>query len=271
MGLVHVKVPNNGRTILVDSKMEPLKNASGKPIEVTKQIALNYQMQDLYKKDYIVTDLDVDIQRIQIENDSQFWEYVLGYIDKSIQQAFGVPVGIFDSGMSGIQNVGLSQNFKSIFDSTIFALTTLLKEELTSKLIKRLLHFNFPADWFKNNYGEFIFDVEEDQDIINSRLTTIASLIASGILDQNDVEVISLIRKNLGLPALNEKEKSEKENDGMTAAIQKEVQNQLQMAQMQQQLMMASQPPMPPAPPGGDPNAPSPDQGGGGGDYPPGA
>lgn len=234
-GIIHAKTPNVGRTILVDSKMSPLKDNFGKPIEVTKQIALNYQLQDLYKKDYIVTDIDVEINRIQVQNDERFWEYILNYIDRSIQMAFGVPVGIFDSGMGGIQNVGLSQNFKSVFDSTIYSLTNLLKEELINKVIKRLLHFNFPFDWHKNNFGEFVFEVEEDQDVINGRLSTISSLIASGILPMDDVEVLSLIRKNLGLPALNEKEKAEKEAASMNDKIKKEVQNQLEMMQMQSQ------------------------------------
>lgn len=235
-GIIHAKVSNTGRTILVDSKMNPMRGSNGQPIEVTKQIALNYQLQDLYKKDYIVTDTDVDLNRIQIQNDYQFWEYILGYIDRAIQQAFGVPVGIFDSGVSGLQNVGLSQNFKSIFDSTIFSLTTLFKEELLNKVIKRLLAFNFPSDWYKDNYGEFAFDVQEDQDVINSRLSTVSSLLASGIIDINDVEVLALIRKDLGLPALTEESKIEKENDLINEKIKAEVQRQIEMLQMQMQL-----------------------------------
>lgn len=235
-GIVHAKVPNVGRTVLVDSKMQPLKDNNGKPIETTKQVALNYQLQDLYKKDFIVTDIDVEIQRIQIQNDERFWEYILNYIDRSIQRAFSIPIGIFDSGTAGIQNVGLSQNFKSVFDSSIFALTTLLKEELINKIIKKLLWHNFPFDWYKDNPGDFIFDAEEDQNTINSRLSTISSLIASGILDANDVEVIQLIKKNLGLPALDEKDKETKQQDDMSAKIQKEVQEQLQQMQAQLQI-----------------------------------
>lgn len=249
-GIVHAKVPNNGRTILVDSKMSPLKDGQGKNIEVTKQIALNYQLQDLYKKDYIVTDIDVEIDRIQIQNDERFWEYILNYIDRAIQVSFKVPVGIFDSGVGGIQNVGLSQNFKSIFDSTIYALTTLLKEELINKVIKRLLHYNFPFDWVKNNYGEFAFDVEEDQATINQRLSTIASLVASGILDQNELDVVAKIRKDLGLPALKESEKAQKEEDAMNAKIQKEVERQMTMMQMQMQMQQMQQ--VPPEPENGE-------------------
>lgn len=244
-GIVHVKVPNTGRTILVDSKMNPIKDSSGKPMEVTKQIALNYQLQDLYKKDYIVTDTDVEMDRIQIQNEYQFWEYILGYIDRSIQQAFGVPVGIFDSGTTGLQDIGLSQNFKSIFDSTIYSLTTLFKEEITNKVVKRLLNYNFPPDWFANNYGEFVFDIEEDPTLVNNQLSTISSLIASGILDMNDVEVIALIRKKLGLPALTEEDKFKKEEDALDAKIQAEVQKQLEIMTLQMQLQQMQQPPMP--------------------------
>lgn len=273
-GIVHAKVPNTGRTVLVDTKMNPLKDAQGKPIEVTKQLALNYQLQDLYKKDYIVTDVDVDINRIQIQNDERFWEYVLNYIDRAIQRAFSIPTGIFDSGTGGVQNVGLSQNYKSVFDSTIYALTTLMKEELINKIIKKLLFHNFPFDWYRNNYGDFVFDAEEDQNTVNSRLSTISSLIASGILDANDVEIISLIKKNLGLPALDETDKFAKEKKDAETKAQEEMQaqlqqmqsdlqiaqTQLQQLQTQQQIQMIQNPPPPP-----DPNAVPPE----GGEAPP--
>lgn len=244
-GIVHAKVPNSGRTILVDSKMKPIKDAQGKAVEVTKQIALNYQLQDLYKKDYIVTDIDVELDKIQIENDPQFWEYILNYIDRAIQMAFGVPTGIFDAGQSAFSNIGLSQNYKSVFDSTIYGLVNAIKEEFINKIVKKLLHYNFPSDWFKDNPGEFVFDAEDDEQVKASRLSTITSLVASGLLDPNDVEINHLIRKNLGLPALDEQEKAEKEEEAMNAKIQKEVQRQLEMLQMQQQLQMLQNPPTP--------------------------
>jgi hypothetical protein len=263
-GIVHVKVPNTGRTILVDNKLEPIKGRNGKPIETTKQIALNYQLQDLYKKDYIVTDTDVELNRIQVQNNENFWEYVLGYIDRSIQKAFGVPVGIFDSGTGGVQNIGLSQNFKAVFDSTIFALTELLKEELIAKLIKPLLYYNFPLDWFKNNYGEFQFEAEEDPNVVNSRLSTISSLVASGMLNADDPEIMTIIKKNLGLPAMDAKEKAEKETNKESTRVQKELQTQLQEMQTQMQLlqtqMQIQQLQQPPAPPV-DPSAASPAEG----------
>ena len=235
-GILHAQVPNNGRTTLVDSKMNPLKDQYGKPIEASKQVALTYQLQDLYKKDYIVTDIDVEIKRIQIQNDERFWEYVLNYIDRSIQRAFSIPIGIFDGGSSGVQNVGLSQNFKSIFDATIFSLTTLLKEEILNKIISKLLFHNFESSWYKDNLGDFVFEAEEDQATINGRLSTIASLIASGILDQNDIEVMSLIKKNLGLPALDEQDKQDKLKEDEQQKEQKELQNQLQQLQAELQL-----------------------------------
>lgn len=235
-GIVHARVPNNGRTVLVDSKMNPLKDASGKPIETTKQIALNYQLQDLHKKDFIVTDTDVDISTLQVQNDERFWDFLLNYIDRSIQRAFGIPIGIFDAGMGGLQNAGLNTNYKSVFDSTIFSLVALLKEEILNKIIRKLLFFNFPFDWFSNNFGDFSFDSEDDPATVNSRLSTIASLIASGILDANNIEVISLINKNLGLPALDEREKADKLDNGMKEKIQKEVQSQLAQLQAEMQL-----------------------------------
>jgi len=244
-GIVHAKVPNAGRTILVDSKMKPIKDSSGKPVEVTKQIALNYQLQDLYKKDYIVTDVDVMLEQLKITNDPQFWEYILSYIDKSIQMSFGVPTGIFDSGQGNFSNIGLSQNYKSVFDSNIYALVNSIKEEFINKIVKRLLYFNFPSEWFRNNLGEFVFDADDDESTKSQRLTTITSLVASGILDANDIEIAHLIRKNLGLPALDEEEKAEKEAESIQAKVQKEVEKQLALLQTQMQLQQLQNPPPP--------------------------
>lgn len=254
-GIIHAKTNNAGRTVLVDSKMQPIKGANGKPMEVTKQVALNYQLQDLYKKDYIVTESDVSLDRIQVQNNERFWEYILGYIDKSLQRSFAIPVGIFDSGMSSVQNIGISQNYKSVFDSTIYAMTTLLKEELITKIIKRLLLYNFPLDWFKNNYGEFRFSQEEDPNVVNSRLSTVSSLIASGILDQNDPDIIALIKKNLGLPTLDQEDKIKRAEDKRKGSDLEDLQYQLQLLQSQMQVLQTQQqidtiqnPPPPPPP-----------------------
>jgi hypothetical protein len=260
-GLLHARTDNVGRTILVDSKMAPLRDAQGKPMEVTKQVALNYQLQDIHTKDYIVTEGDVSIQRIQIQNNENFWQYVLDYIDKSIQRSFGVPSGIFDAGMSGLQNVGLTQNHKSVFDSGIMALTDLLKQEIISKVVRRLLIFNFSHDTFKNNYGEFRFEPEEDEQSVNSRLSTISSLIASGILDSNDPDLLILIKKKLGLPTLDAREKEEvavaRESTSETKELRQmmeKLQTQIGVLQAQQQIDMLQNPqPQPPAEEGAPP------------------
>jgi hypothetical protein len=254
-GLLHVKTDNVGRTVLVDSRMQPLKDGQGKPLEVTKQVALNYQLQDIEKKDYIVTEGDVSINRLQIQNNENFWQYVLDYIDRSIQRSFGVPSGIFDAGMSGLQNVGLTANHKSVFDSSIYALTDLLKEEIINKIVRRLLGFNFAHDLFKNNLGEFRFEQEEDEQSVNSRLSTISSLIASGILDANDPDILMLIKKKLGLPTLDEVDKEQTLKDKRLLQESQDMQNMLQQLQAQIQLIQtkqqldAVQNPAPPPPP----------------------
>lgn len=253
-GLIHIKAPNTGKTILVDSRNEPLKDSKGAPLVVSKQIALNYQLRDIYKQDYIVTDPDVILDQIRIQSDEGFWRFALDYIDRAIEQAFGIPTGIFDSGMTGVQNVGLSQNFKSIFDATIFGLTDNLKQELIHKIIKPLLFFNFPFDWVKDSYGEFAYEAEEDQDTVNSRLTTITSLIASGLLDQNDPEVLGLIRKNLGLPALTELQKEQMKTMKDQSQQIEELNSQMQELQLQMQMQQMMAPPPPPEEQGASPD-----------------
>lgn len=247
-GILHAKTPNNGRTILVDSKMQPVIE-NGKPKELTKQAALCYQLQDLHKKDYIVTGIDVELDPIQVKSDWQFWEYVLKFIDRAIEQSYGIPVGIFDSGPTSLANTGLSGNFKSVFDSTINSLVDLVKEELINKIVKKLLIYNFPPEYYKDGYGDFSFDNDDDQDTINSRLSTIASLAASGLLDPNDPDILSLIKKSLGLPVLDdidkkesvEKQEKTKYQEDLQIQLQ-EMQAQMQLLQLQQQMMMMQNP-----------------------------
>jgi hypothetical protein len=157
--------------------------------------------------------------------------------------------------MSGLQNVGLTANHKSVFDSSIYALTDLLKEEIINKIVRRLLGFNFAHDLFKNNLGEFRFEQEEDEQSVNSRLSTISSLIASGILDANDPDILMLIKKKLGLPTLDEVDKEQTLKDKRLLQESQDMQNMLQQLQAQIQLIQtkqqldAVQNPAPPPPP----------------------
>jgi hypothetical protein len=249
-GLLWAKTPNNGTTTMVDTQGNVKKDSKGKPLQLTKQAALSHQLKDIQKRGFIVTDNDVELTRIQIQNTTDNHFKALEYIDRGIQSSFAIPSGIFDvnsgSGTTNLGNNGFGQNFKMTFDSTIFALTTTLKHEIIHKMIRGLLHDNFPSSWFSEDWGEFVFDVEEDQATVNGRLSTITSLIASGIIPADDVEVLSLIRKNLGLPSLDEDEKAKKEEDALKAEVQKELEKQSQVLSLQAQINQLQAPQMPP-------------------------
>jgi len=249
-GLLWAKTPSNGTTTLINPDGSVKKDSKDKPLEVTKQTALSYQLKDIQKRGFIVTDNDVELTRIQIQNTADNHFKALEYVDRGIQSSFAIPSGIFDvnsgSGTTNLGNNGFGQNFKMTFDATIFALTTTLKHEFIHKMIRGLLHDNFPSSWFSEDWGEFVFDVEEDQNTINGRLSTITSLMASGIIDTNNVEVLNLIYKNLGLPSLDETEKEKKAEEALKAEVQKELQNQTQVVQLQAQLQQLQAPPMPP-------------------------
>ena len=250
-GLLWAQTPSNGMTTLVDTQGKvKIDEKTKKPLQVTKQMALSYQLKDIQKRGFIVTEDDVTLQRIQIQNTADNHFKALEYIDRGIQSSFAIPSGIFDvnsgSGTTNLGNNGFGQNFKMTFDSTIFALTTTLKHEIIHKMIRGLLHDNFPSSWFSEDWGEFVFDVEEDQATVNGRLSTITSLIASGIIPADDVEVLSLIRKNLGLPSLDEEEKAKKQEDALKAEIQKELQKQSEVLALQAQINQMSAPMPPP-------------------------
>jgi hypothetical protein len=250
-GLLWAQTPSNGMTTLVDAQGKvKIDEKTKKPLQVTKQMALSYQLKDIQKRGFIVTEDDVTLQRIQIQNTADNHFKALEYIDRGIQSSFAIPSGIFDvnsgSGTTNLGNNGFGQNFKMTFDSTIFALTTTLKHEIIHKMIRGLLHDNFPSSWFSEDWGEFVFDVEEDQATVNGRLSTITSLIASGIIPADDVEVLSLIRKNLGLPSLDEDEKAKKQEDALKAEIQKELQKQSEVLALQAQINQMSAPMPPP-------------------------
>lgn len=250
-GLLWAKTPNNGTTTMVDTQGNVKKDPkTNKPLQLTKQAALSHQLKDIQKRGFIVTDNDVELTRIQIQNTTDNHFKALEYIDRGIQSSFAIPSGIFDvnsgSGTTNLGNNGFGQNFKMTFDSTIFALTTTLKHEIIHKMIRGLLHDNFPSSWFSEDWGEFVFDVEEDQATVNGRLSTITSLIASGIIPADDVEVLGLIRKNLGLPSLDDEEKRKKEEDALKAEVQKELEKQSQVLSLQAQINQLQAPPAPP-------------------------
>lgn len=211
-GVLVAKTSGTQRMQLYDANDQLRLDASGKAITVSKQKALYMQLKELESNNLLVTDLDTDIQILQTKTGEAFWSYAFDITEKNMALSFGVPQSLFTESSSAVfGNTGLSQNHKSMLDSSVTAVVSCLKEELINKVVKPLLIWEY-GKVEEDNYGEFSFIADESAVDKNSRIATTLSCVASGLFSSDDVEIQNKLRKDLDLPpqAAADKEDSEK-------------------------------------------------------------
>lgn len=223
-GVMHAASDNDGSIQLLGPDGKPLRNVDGSPKIVTKQEALMYQLQEISNKDYIITDQNTKLELLYLKTNENFWEFALTFIDKSICKAFGVPPDMFEGAAQGLGNTGLSQNHKSIVDSTINAMVTRLKEAVIENIVRRIIEWNFDKYDHKGEYGEFTFDVEEDPAVVNGRITTLLSAVSSGVFSAADKDITLKIRKDLGVGSIDDADKEQLDSDSIQDTVLKYLQ-----------------------------------------------
>ena len=201
-GLLHVQTPNNSTVKLLDRTGHPyLDPITGKEIEFSKLTALSKQLEDVNSREYIVTEPDVKFNLLNIKTDVAFWQYVLNYVDLQIQKCYGIPIGIFDT-------AGANSNVAGKFGEPLDAVVEFTKHNFETKLIneiiKPLILFNFLELDHNNNFGMFTHSVVREP-LENIPLLNIgATLVASGILDKYEPNIINYFRQYMGLPLLTD-------------------------------------------------------------------
>ncbi len=181
----------------------------GKPLLISKQKALFMQLKELEQNNLIVTDNDTNLDILQTQTGEAFWSYAFDLVEKNLALAFSVPVSLFREGTAGtFGNTGLSQNHKSMLDSSVESVVQALREEFINKVIKPLLVFNFGET---KNFGKFEFISDESAVDKNSRISTVLSAISTGLFSSDDQEIQNSIRKDLGLPPMSQSEKEDAE------------------------------------------------------------
>lgn len=208
-GVMVAKTNGTQRMQLYDANDQLRLDAFGKPVTVSKQKALYMQLKELENNNLLVTDLETDIQILQTKTGEAFWSYAFDITEKNMALSFGVPQSLFTEGSNAaFGNTGLSQNHKSMLDSSIQATVSCLKEELINKVVKPLLVWEFGEN---KDWGSFDFIADESAVDKNSRISTVLSAVSTGLFSSDDQEIQNSIRKDLGLPPMSDPERQDAE------------------------------------------------------------
>ena len=203
------KTNSTQRTQLYDANDQLRMDAFGKPITVSKQKALYMQLKELENNDLLVTDLDTDISLLQRQTGEAFWNYGFDLVEKNMCMAFCLPQTLFREGSSAtFGNTGLSQNHKSMLDSSVSSIVETMREEFLNKVVKPLLVFEFGEN---KEWGSFDFIADESAVDKNSRISTVLSAVSTGLFSSDDQEIQNSIRKDLGLPPMSDPERQDAE------------------------------------------------------------
>lgn len=206
-GVLWGKTNSTQRVQMYDANDQLQTDTSGQPLTVSKQKALYMQLRELENNDLIVTDADTNLEILQVQTGERFWEYAFNLTEMNLCMAFGVPQSLFREGTAGtFGNTGLSQNHKSMLDSSIESVVQTMREEIINKVAKPLLVWEFGES---KDFGEFTFSAETSATDQNARISTILSAIASGVFSADDTEIQNEIRKSLGIPPMSKPEKED--------------------------------------------------------------
>ena len=200
------------------------KQVNGANQKLTAAQAMAMQFNNLENNSYLVTDIENEVQSLQVGDGSQFWQYSLNLVDNYIKSAFNVPQMMF-TGQSQTMGPGgatISNQQMNIMDASIGAIVQQLQEQMIEKAIRPLIDVNFGP---QKDYGKFVPGKHEDPNIEMNRLGQLISAVSMGILSADDMEVQNKIRHLLELPKISMKEKM----------AQLQLQMQLQSMQTQQQ------------------------------------
>jgi hypothetical protein len=201
------KTNSTQRTQLYDANDQLRIDAFGKPITVSKQKALYMQLKELENNDLLVTDLDTDISLLQRQTGEAFWNYGFDLVEKNMCMAFCLPQTLFREGASStFGNTGLSQNHKSMLDSSVSSIVETMREEFLNKVVKPLLVFEFGEN---KEWGSFEYLSDESAVDRNARISTLLSASASGVISPDDAGLQQEVRKTLGLPPQTDSERED--------------------------------------------------------------
>jgi len=215
---------SNDRVQLFKADGTPMKSYDGSDVVVSATQSLHEQLKQIENSSVIVTDLKNRIEPRQLSAGEQFWNISLDFLNRQISQAFHVPSLIFNEGSSAIGLGQVSNQQKSVLDSTVEAIVLQIKENILEKVIKPLLAYQFG---YVDDYGDFEPQVVHDMQTNSLTLNNIVTAASMQLISIQNPEVQNKVLDLLGLPPLTVEE--------IDTRKQNELLQQYQQTQMLQQ------------------------------------
>ena len=242
-GLLIGKASSQHTVSLLGANGQPMKKADGSPMVISAVENLARQFETLDEKNFMATDLENQIQFMNLPVDSGFYQSALQYVDKKILLSQNLPSLIFDEGTGSLGNATPAIQQMIMLDAQIAEIAKKVKDQILEKVIKPLLQFNFGIT-AKQGYGEFASNPVLDPNTAVQKTQTLLQSMSMGVIPQTDSSAVNMVRDLLGLPKVDESQQLEeiKKAAEIQAMQQSEVMKaQTEISQDAQKEMMALQ------------------------------
>lgn len=190
---------------LLDSGGNPLTNQAGQPVRIPASQKLLQDMQSLNANGGVIAMGITDPTRSRIEalnqqTDGRFFLDMLQLLQRTMLLSFMVPFTTVEEGMRGLGNAGLAQTQLKNMQSMLAQVVEQIEEELTEKVIRPLIEWNFGA---QETYGAWA-SPEEDEGQAIELLSALNSAFSAGIYSTADLQAINRHRQLAGIPEIKE-------------------------------------------------------------------
>ena len=195
-GLTIVQAPSEDAIPEMNEKGEVIKDENGS-IKYTSALAQALkQLQGLSNGSIVGTDRKNSIVTVPQTGGEGFFNLTSEKLDKYRWLAFGIPWTIFNEGTATLGQAGLNFGHRLILDTQIEEIARQMRDRLINNIVRPLLIWNFGI---KDDFGSFESEQFLDPGQAGMRVSNLMTCIQTGVFNQNDLEALNQLRKDLGL------------------------------------------------------------------------
>lgn len=197
---------SNNMVELLDSTGKPIKDSTGRNVAISSTENLSRGIQNLENHGAIITGKDDMLSVLQVPAGEQFWSLAKAMVDEQIMRSMLIPDTIWQQGMASFGVGGLATMQMSMLDSSITAIVEQIQDQIIEKVFKPLIICNFGH---QESYGKFILDKSiTDPNRDNTIIANLISTMSMGLIPQDDLFAVNLLREKLDLPVKTKEEQS---------------------------------------------------------------
>jgi hypothetical protein len=204
MGLLLGKASSQNTTPLIDNTGKPVLE-NGNQVRVSAVKHLERQLQQLEDKNFLSTELENEVNWLNLPVDSNFFNSALAYLDKKILLTQNIPSMTFEESSAGLGSATPALQQMLLMDAQIQAAVRSVKDQILEKVVKKMLRLNKKVTP-EMGYGDFTINPNTDPQTASLKTQNLLYAISSGAINSNDTGANNALREMLDLPKLDEQE-----------------------------------------------------------------